>query len=159
MYLYLQVFVSKKPLVWFEASGFSCTIDAGPSLGLRLGSLLLPWLWRSYSFGLGGQVSSHAYLTLRCVVTTNNCSLSIWQVEAGGSRTQSQSGRKWIEPLEGAKEEVLSFRACIMETNEILRYYVRVKDRCVNIATQSPLRKDKVHPCHSTSSLFIKRRG
>lgn len=45
-----------------------------------------------------------------------------------------------------------------MEINEILHCHARVKDRCENTATQSPLRKDKVHPGHSTSSLYGKRR-
>ncbi|KAL6092449.1 hypothetical protein STEG23_022795, partial [Scotinomys teguina] len=32
----------KESWVWFEASGFCCTMDAGPSLGLLLDILLLP---------------------------------------------------------------------------------------------------------------------
>ena len=35
------MFIAKKSLVWFKASGFNNTIDTGPSLGLLLDILLL----------------------------------------------------------------------------------------------------------------------
>ena len=41
IYLYLKVFTVES-LVWFEASGFCYTVDAGPSLELLLVILLLP---------------------------------------------------------------------------------------------------------------------
>ena len=52
----------KESLVWFEASGFYYTINAGPSLGQPMVILLLPcvveilqfWVWRASRFITNG---------------------------------------------------------------------------------------------------------
>ena len=41
-YIFTCKCVLQKVIVWFKASGFYYTVDAGPSLGLFLDSLLLP---------------------------------------------------------------------------------------------------------------------